>query len=243
MQPEVSGYVLAGGRSSRMGQDKCLLRLGGRTLVEWAVSTLQSCTGDVTVVGPDVLPGVQAIRDEVPGHGPLGGIEAALSHLGRDWAAFLPVDMPLLPPGLYAALISDWLSKAETGCHLGFLVVDQLPQPLVSLMHKSTLPFVRGALRAGQNKVVPVLKSAGRQIAFDLGLSEEAVLRRIEFTAGEASDLLPWSPAGMEIATRHLWFTNCNTPQEFYEAEEVLGLKSRDATGVASQRDGTGETR
>lgn len=234
MLSEISGYVLAGGRSSRMGQDKALLKLGGRTLLDRAVSTLRRCTGDVTVVGTDLLPEVPSIADEAPGQGPLGGIEAALSHLSRDWAAFLPVDMPLLPPGLYAALISDWHSQAQSGCHLGFLVVNGLPQPLVSLMHRSTLPSVRDALRANQNKVVPVLESAGRQMALNLGLQEETVLRRTEFIAGIAANPLPWTPSGIEIASHHLWFANCNTPEEFHEAEELLRLESRDVAESAS---------
>ena len=47
----VTGFVLAGGKSSRMGQDKAFLQLGGRTLLAHALELARAVTGNVWIVG------------------------------------------------------------------------------------------------------------------------------------------------------------------------------------------------
>lgn len=236
-RPEITGYLLAGGRSSRMGENKALCRLGGVTLLERALACLHAVTADVAIVGSPVVPGVASIPDTVPGHGPLGGIEAALNDLRHEWAVFLPVDIPLLPHRLFAALVEDWLRQSESGCRIGFVVVEGVSQPLVSLMHKDVLPYVRRALQEGSNKVVPVLEEAALQLAGNAGRSVDTVLRRTEFEAGEATrSLLSWSPTLAENAIRQLWFANLNTPAELREAEAMLDHQGSATSAFSCER-------
>ena len=63
----MNGFILAGGKSSRMGRDKALLDWHGRPLVAHMVQVLETATDEVRVVGRDPLP------DRVPGRGPLSG--------------------------------------------------------------------------------------------------------------------------------------------------------------------------
>ena len=76
----VSGIVLAGGRSLRMGTDKRQLAWGRYTLLEQAVCRLRGLTDDVVVVGgldgACCLSGVRQVEDQYVGRGPLGGIHA-----------------------------------------------------------------------------------------------------------------------------------------------------------------------
>src|SRR5437868_7595891 len=95
----VSGYVLAGGRSTRMGRDKALLELGGRPLVAWVVEKLHRVTAEVQILGdrPELEQFAPVLGDLHQGSGPLGGMETALHYLRRQWALVIPVDMPLVP--------------------------------------------------------------------------------------------------------------------------------------------------
>src|SRR5580700_10734966 len=85
------GFVLAGGRSSRMGTDKALVRLCGQPLVAHAVEILRVAGLAVSVAG-----GAQAltafaplVEDQQPGQGPLRGICAALASTSSRWAIFI----------------------------------------------------------------------------------------------------------------------------------------------------------
>ncbi len=115
MSDIVVGIVLAGGRSSRMGTDKALVRLGGRRLVTWTVERLAPQVDRLAISRhdgrlPDDDRGLPVLADGRDGHeGPLAGVLA-----GLDWAASLrpvvthaitvPVDTPFLPAG-----VGQWL--------------------------------------------------------------------------------------------------------------------------------------
>src|SRR5262249_53875836 len=89
-QVDLSGFVLAGGKSTRMGQDKALLTWGSHTLLEHMVELLQTVASPVQVVGRDPLP------DRLPGLGPLSGIATGLEVSFTDANIFVAVDLPFL---------------------------------------------------------------------------------------------------------------------------------------------------
>ncbi len=231
----VAGYVLAGGKSSRMGQDKAMLQLDGQTLLQRAVSTMRGVTSEVAVVGErSELEGAdRAIQDRSRGCGPLGGMEAALNDLvtrdtlsGYEWACFLPVDMPLLPPRLYSALIRHWLETVTDCLRVAYVVADGTPQPLVSLLHRSVLPNLTHALELGNFKVTSVLHEsaysvalpASQRVKFDLSETESIKVTQINtLTSQEPGDFRPldWFPTPTEESNRKNWFTNINTPEQF----------------------------
>lgn len=101
--------ILAGGKSSRMGEDKSSLRLGGRTLLQHMGGILSGAGLDkIYISRPDI------IADEIPGHGPLSGVHAVLRHaMGHHThLVFAPVDMPCLTPDVVSRLISASSDKA-----------------------------------------------------------------------------------------------------------------------------------
>ena len=99
------GVVLAGGRSTRLGQDKVRLRLpgDGRDMLARTADLLAACTDGVVIScrAPDAgeetlaLPGIRSIPDAKPGLGPLGGVWSALREL-RQPILVLSCDLPFM---------------------------------------------------------------------------------------------------------------------------------------------------
>ncbi len=85
-----AGFVLAGGKSRRMGTDKALLAWNGQTLLEHMTGLLHGVCDPVQVVGRDDLP------DSVPDLGVIGGIATALEHTTTENNLIVAVDLPLL---------------------------------------------------------------------------------------------------------------------------------------------------
>ena len=78
--------LLAGGKSSRMGQDKRFLVFQGQTLVERSLALLQNTGSDQLLISGE-LAGYKSIPDLLPDSGPLGGLHAALHHRSAHHAA------------------------------------------------------------------------------------------------------------------------------------------------------------
>ena len=98
MHPEVTGFVLAGGKSSRMGVNKALLEFDGRPLIEYAKSILESICVQVFILGQRNLYGRfgQCYEDVYPDCGPLGGIHAALLNSPTEFSLITAVDTPFI---------------------------------------------------------------------------------------------------------------------------------------------------
>jgi molybdopterin-guanine dinucleotide biosynthesis protein A len=229
---EIGGYVLAGGRSSRMGQDKALLELAGKPLVQHAVTKLRRVCADVHILSEWQELAVYAplVVDLHRGCGPLGGIEAAFEHSPHEWNLFMPVDMPFLP----SSFLSGWVipcayPELSMGARVVLFTVCGRPQPLFCLLHRDVASFVRGAIERGEYKVFPVLELAGKRLAERLGLPMSQVFRNPLW--GEESSLSVTCegehepgqvPTAAQLAAKHLWFANLNTPEEFAEAERSV---------------------
>lgn len=103
--------LLAGGRSSRMGQDKSFLTHDGKTRLQHALDLLQAAGADAVLLSGDV-PGYDSLPDRIPGCGPLGGLHAALHHideqgdLDSSLLLIIPVDMPRLNPKTLIRLVA-----------------------------------------------------------------------------------------------------------------------------------------
>lgn len=158
---KAAGFVLAGGRSSRMGQDKALLQLGGVTLVERCLGKLRAVCDEVAIAGgqPELELYGRVIPDEAPGCGPMGGIVAALEQSSHEWNLFLPVDAPFVPEECLRELLQ---AAAEGGCVAVIARADGRLQPLCGAYSRTMLPVLRRELAEGRWKVAPALDLAGR---------------------------------------------------------------------------------
>jgi molybdopterin-guanine dinucleotide biosynthesis protein A len=105
--PDVEGFILTGGASGRMGEDKSRLRLGGRTFVERVCEALRAVATQISVVSPreaDAEFSLPLVRDQFTGAGALGGLHAALAACRAPWAAVVSCDLPFVTGGLFARL-------------------------------------------------------------------------------------------------------------------------------------------
>jgi len=194
----VNGFILAGGRSTRMGTDKALLHYAGRPLIAHAVDSLKSAGLEPCIVGtrPDLAAYARVIEDLHPGRGPLGGIEAALASSGSERNLFVPVDLPLLPPVFLRYLLER---SAITGAPATIPTLAGKPEPLCAVYCRELLDGIRESLEAGNYKVMHAIEHAVGKSSLDL-FSLEAV--------AATRDDWPLDPP------LHRWFQNLNTPAD-----------------------------
>lgn len=219
---DVSGYVLAGGKSSRMGRDKALLDLAGRPLAQRAVEKLRQVCAEVSIVGnrAELEAYAPLVRDLHEGCGPLGGIESALLQSARAWNLFMAVDMPFLPAGF----LNAWVRKVTgvESARVALFTVDDRPQPALCLLHKDVAPFVSEAVTRGEFKLFPMLVEAGKELAAAKGAEFDRVFINLPVGPDVFEDCdAGWTPTEAQREAMHLWFANLNTPQEFAEAAAV----------------------
>ncbi len=117
---QLEAFILIGGRSSRLGTDKALVRLRGMTLAERAVDVTRRALSPeriTMVAGSSTQFAIDALSTDVPfifdlceGRGPLGGLHAALAYAQTPWIFLLACDYPFVSPelmGMLAAEIDD----------------------------------------------------------------------------------------------------------------------------------------
>ena len=113
----VSGAILAGGFSRRLGQDKAALELGGRPLALWVAAALAPVVSECWLVTnhPErhLAFGLPLVTDLRPFQGPVGGIMTALFYARTPWVLVAAVDNPFLSPRLVAALAAHAAATAR----------------------------------------------------------------------------------------------------------------------------------
>ena len=153
----VSGIILAGGRSSRMGTDKAQLPLGGQTLLERQAEKLRALgIDDILISGAAVsLPCARLIADRVPGCGPLGGLYACFSAAKHQNCLVLCVDVPLVPLRSLAELLEAHL-EGDTDATL--LEQGGFPEPLLGVYRAALAEQIAPLLRDGEFAVRAFLR-------------------------------------------------------------------------------------
>jgi molybdenum cofactor guanylyltransferase len=147
MDTRLSGAILCGGRSRRMGRDKVWLNLGGSNLLDHAIERLRTVADPVILAGgsrPIERPHCLSVLDPVPDRGPLGGVVAALRCSPQRLCAVVAVDMPDLSPTLLVSLAEMWQGEDAV-----VPLSREGPEPLHAVWCGSALAAVEPALRGG----------------------------------------------------------------------------------------------
>jgi molybdopterin-guanine dinucleotide biosynthesis protein A len=206
VQPETAGFVLAGGRSSRMGADKSLVVLDGEPLVAHALDILRQAGLAASVSGGQ--PGLSAfaplIQDNQSGLGPLSGICAALASTSAGWAVFLSVDLPLLPSSLVAFMLrhASLTRLAITVCS-----VNGFAQTFPAVVRRTALPMLERELESGRRGCYAGFQAAAASMGEAITvLAVESLVQCGQVTHAQG---LP--------ASR--WFLNVNTIQDLIRAK------------------------
>ena len=127
----VTGVVLVGGKSSRMGRDKASLKFDGQTLQDRIVGVLRQCFSEVLIIR----------EDDVPGLGPIGGLHTALRRVKTEAVFLTACDMPFMDATLIrrmAGELSDYDAAAIPG------------EPLHAVYAAHILPVVEQQISKGE---------------------------------------------------------------------------------------------
>lgn len=152
---DISGFILAGGKSTRMGTDKALLDFHGKSFLEQMVSIIRPFCDSVSICGNNSgyeSFGLPVIPDIYFNIGPIAGIYSALFHTTSEWNLIVSVDMPFLNAELIKGLISIAdlsdciIPKHEMGV-----------EPLAGLYRKSALEKVSAMIQKKDFKLINLL--------------------------------------------------------------------------------------
>ena len=188
---ECAAVVLAGGRSSRMGQAKALLPFDGEPLIHHLVKSLAELFEEIVVVAAtdQPMPTLPAtvVRDEVAHQGPVGGLCYGLSAITRAAAFVTSCDAVFLNSRLIAHLVALLAGHDVVVPHW-----EGRAQPLHAVYRRSVLPLLQRQLANGELRPVYLFdKVRTRRV-------EEAEIRQLD-------------PDGWS-------FFNMNTPDEYARA-------------------------
>jgi molybdopterin-guanine dinucleotide biosynthesis protein A len=212
--PDALGFVLAGGQSSRMGQDKALVRLGGQPLVAHALGILRQAGLEVQVAGQRsrLAEFAPVVEDCESGRGPLGGICAALAATSARRAVFLPVDLPLLPASLVAFLLDH---ARITGNAVTVSSVNGFAQTFPAVVNRAALPALLSELERGSGGCFSAFQAAAAS------LNQPVTVLAAELLA-QSGHLV--HAGGLPAA---LWFLNVNAPADLLRAQAHLQASIR----------------
>jgi molybdopterin-guanine dinucleotide biosynthesis protein A len=168
---DVTAFILAGGKSTRMGSDKALVEFDGETLLSRALLKARTVASRACIVGArerfELFGPV--IEDVYPERGPLGGIHAALQASNTELNLMLAVDMPFLPEAaLKYIVVQAW------GCDAVVTVprVAGFYQTLCAVYRLEFAEIAEEALRAGHNKIEPLYARTSVRVIGEAELAE-----------------------------------------------------------------------
>jgi len=196
----VMGFVIAGGKSLRMGRDKAFLDMGGRGLLAHALGLAGTAADGVRIVGDrERFSAYGAVVEDIfVDHGPLGGIHAALRASQVELNLMLAVDLPLVRPEFLQYLVTQAgggdavVTVPRCGGHY---------QPLCAVYRRSFAEVAERALLEGKNKIDPLFATVPVRI-----LEEEELAQR-----GFGSEM----------------FHNVNTPEDLEKVRELFASSGR----------------
>lgn len=190
--------ILAGGKSSRMGKNKALLKIGELTLIEHVIQSTKTLSPREIIIitnTPDDYQhlGYRMIADTILGQGAIGGIITALHHSQTEATLIMACDMPFIQP----ALLQLMLEQYENNDTLAVIpTVDSYPQGVLALYSRDCLPHFESVIASNHRKLKTI---------FD----ELSNIRYLDESIWQTVD------------AKGLSFMNINTPEELQSARQM----------------------
>ena len=198
----VTGVILAGGRSRRMGQNKALMLLGDEPVIVHVIRQMELVTDELLLITnePDLYTTLKLpmYMDILPEMGTLGGLHAGLTYAANRTVLCVGCDMPLLQPNLLShltTLLDDYDAVVPY-----VEMTDRSTtvfQTLSAVYSKRCLPVIDGMLAAGELRV-------------------HALYDRIDTRTVQPHEWQTLDPQGLS-------FFNINTPEDFEQANKYIG--------------------
>lgn len=175
----LTAIILAGGRSSRMGEDKALLNIEGISLLQKTYTVADACASPVHVVTPwidrytSILPqSCQFIQEDTPTQGPLVAFAQALTLVETEWVLLLACDLPLLTREAVQQWANSLASVAESA--LAYLPKQNyLWQPLCGFYRRYCLASLQDFINSGGRSFQTWLNDS---IVEELGVGDPRIL-------------------------------------------------------------------
>jgi molybdopterin-guanine dinucleotide biosynthesis protein A len=190
----VSGIVLAGGHSSRLGMDKSFVNVNGRSLIEQIVAKLTRLSDDVIIVtnSPEKYDHLEArrVEDIYPGKGALGGIYSGLRAAANAYILVVACDMPFLDLNLLRYMI-----LLARGHDVVIPKIGGFLEPLHAIYSKSCLEPIDRLLARGGLKIIDFFPEV-----------------RVRYVEEEEVDIFD---------PQHLSFFNVNTLSDLEEMKKI----------------------
>ena len=150
----VTGIILAGGKSSRLGRDKASVDVGGQRIIDRVIGALQSSCDEVLIIGdrPErqnelSLPKcIQYRSDDLKGRGSIGGLYTGLKASDTLWSLVVACDMPFISRELIRFMLSI-ISKNR--CDAIVPVINGRYQPTHALYNSTCIPFIEKNISSG----------------------------------------------------------------------------------------------
>lgn len=154
---QITGIILSGGQSKRMGNDKAFIQNDGKTLLENAFEICAPFCSTVLISSNNQkheIHGTKIIPDEIINCGPLAGIYTCLKKSGTSWNFVISVDAAFVTSEFVTFLLSQAMDyDAVVPVHTFG------KEPLIALYNKSALPEMRKRLEVGNFKMHDLLNS------------------------------------------------------------------------------------
>lgn len=145
MHKDITGAILAGGKSTRMGEDKAFMTVRGMTIIEFLYREMTSVFERVIIISNEpekfLFLNAEVFPDIYSGIGPLAGIHSALVQASTETVFVIPCDAPLLTPQIFEQIINVNSEKPITYCHGGGFT-----QHLIGMFSKRLLPDMENIL-------------------------------------------------------------------------------------------------
>ncbi len=154
---DISSIILAGGKSSRLGHDKVLEKVGNTSLLEQVISRLDSLSKEIIIVTAKERtftqlasrPKVKTVSDIFPGQGSLGGIYTGLVKSDSFYNLVVAADMPFLNIPLLRNMI-----KIADGFDFVLPRVNGLFEPLHAIYSKNCIAPIEHILNEGKKVII-----------------------------------------------------------------------------------------
>jgi molybdopterin-guanine dinucleotide biosynthesis protein A len=152
LEQAMTGLIMAGGKSRRLGQDKRFLILGGKSCLQRVLDVYKNLFEEIVIVADEKEPfqslGIRVVEDMIPGRATLGGLYTGLHHAGSDRVFAAAVDMPSLSTEAIR-IVLEQSGQAD-------IVIPDLNgklQPMHAAYSKACLPYLKELIDASRLKV------------------------------------------------------------------------------------------
>ena len=166
----ISGIVLAGGKSSRMGSDKGFIMLNGISFIELIIKAIKPLVNDIIIVSNNVKYdqyGYKRVDDIIENAGPVAGLYSGLFHSKTEFNLVLSCDVPLITTNVLSKLVEGFDSKFD---------VIQLQS------QNKTMPLIALYKKRAKDKFLELLQNDERRLRYAISeLNTKTILLEAKF--------------------------------------------------------------